>query len=205
LLGGKLGPENILHYKFSKNTSYRKMITYKYCVRASILVLLIVFVSNSNVYAQEEASTPREDKHLIALSFGFTYIPEGENENQTETTGVFIPTLGLDYFFKIKQRWEIGLMTDIELGNYVIIDKELDRENAFIATAMGLYKISNDWSVFAGAGIELEKHKNLAVLRLGTDYVFSLGKGWVLGPGFYYDLKEGYDTWSISIVLGKDF
>jgi len=176
-----------------------------FCIRTSILVLLIGFMSNSNVYAQEEAGTHHEDKHLIALSFGYTYIPKGGDENQTETTGVFIPTLGLDYLFKINQRWEIGLMTDIELANYVIVHKELNRENAFIVTAIGSYKILHHWSVFGGAGIELEKHKNLAVLRLGTDYLFNLGKGWELGPGLYYDLKEGYDTWSLSVVIGKGF
>jgi hypothetical protein len=181
------------------------MMIFKFCIRTSIPVLLIVFMSNTKVYAQEDATAHHEEKHLIALSLGYTYIPEGGDENQTETTGVFIPTLGLDYLFRINQKWQIGLMTDIELGNYVIVHKELNRENAFIVTAIGSYKILHNWSVFGGGGIELEKHKNLAILRLGTDYLFKLGKGWELGPGFYYDLKEGYDTWSLSVVIGKGF
>jgi len=176
-----------------------------FCIRTSILVLLIGFMSNSNVYAQEETSTHHEEKHLIALTFGYSYIPKGSEEDQTETTGVFVPSIGLDYMYRIHQRWEIGLMADVELGNYVIRQTELNRENAFIIAAVGLYKISNGWSVFGGVGIELEKHKNLAILRLGTDYSFGLGKGWIVAPGITYDLKEGYDSWSISVAIGKGF
>ena len=162
-------------------------------------------MSSSRIYAQEEAIEHTEEKHLIALAFGYTYIPNGVGENNTETTGVFIPSIGLDYFFRINQRWEIGLMADIELGNYVIIHKELNRENAFVVAGVGAFKISHHWAVFGGGGIEIEKHKNFAILRLGTDYSFSLGKGWIIAPGFHYDAKEGYDTWSFSVAIGKGF
>jgi hypothetical protein len=177
----------------------------KFCIRASILVLMIVFMSYSRIYAQEEDSTHHEEKHLIALSLGYTYIPEGGEAHHAEATGVFVPSIGLDYFFRIHQRWEIGMMADAELGEYVIVHKELNRENAFVVVGAGAFKITNHWNVIGGAGIEIEKNENLAVLRLGTDYSFSLGKGWILAPGFFYDMKEGYDTWSFAIALGKGF
>ena len=54
-------------------------------------------------------------------------------------------------------------------------------------------------------GIEIEKNKNFAILRLGSDYSFSLGKGWIIAPGFFCDIKEGYETWSFSVAIGKGF
>jgi len=96
-------------------------------------------------------------------------------------------------------------MVDFELGNYVINHKELNRENAFVVTGVGAFKISKHWAVFSGVGIEIEKNKNFAILRLGSDYSFSLGKGWIIAPGFFCDIKEGYETWSFSVAIGKGF
>jgi hypothetical protein len=166
---------------------------------------MIFFMSYSRIYAQEEASTHHEEKHLIALSLGYTHIPKGAESHHAEATGVFVPSIGLDYFFRIHKRWEIGMMVDAEFGEYIIVHKELNRENAILFAGVGAFKITNHWSVFGGAGIEIEKNENLAVLRLGTDYSFSLGKGWLVAPSFIYDLKEGYDTWSISLGIGKGF
>jgi hypothetical protein len=181
------------------------MNIFNYYTKASILALIIVFSSYSKIYAQEEASTHPEGKHLIALSLGYSYIPKGGEEHHEEATGVFVPSIGLDYFFKIHQKWEIGLMADFELGNYVIIHKELNRENAFVVAGAGAFKISNHWTVFSGVGIEIEKNKNFAILRLGSDYSFSMGKGWIIAPGFFYDIKEGYGTWSFAVAIGKGF
>ena len=178
---------------------------YNYYIKASILALVIVFFSYSRMYAQEEANTHPEEKHLIALSLGYTHIPKGGEAHHAEATGVFVPSIGLDYFYKIHRKWEIGMMADAEFGEYIIVHKELNRENAFLLAGVGAFKITNHWAVFGGAGIEIEKNENLAVLRLGTDYSFSLGKGWLVAPSFIYDLKEGYDTWSISLGIGKGF
>ncbi len=96
-------------------------------------------------------------------------------------------------------------MADIELGNYVVINKDLNRENAFIIAGVGAYTISDHWTVFGGGGIELEKHNNLAILRLGLEYNAKLGNGWIIAPGLFFDFKEGYDTWSLVLAIGKAF
>ena len=96
-------------------------------------------------------------------------------------------------------------MANIELGNYVIIHKELNLENAFIVAGNGVYKLTDQWSVFGGMGIEIEKHKNIGIFRLGTDYSFSLGNGWIIAPVFSYDIKEGYDTFALALAIGKGF
>ena len=169
------------------------------------LLLIALFILNPNIYAQEGEFEPHDEKHLITLVLGYSYISEGGEEAGTEADGVFVPTLGVDYLYRLNLKWEIGLMADVEIGHYIIIHKELNRENAFVIVGIGAFEISDHWAVFGGGGIELEKHKNLAILRLGTDYNFSLGKGWIIAPVITYDIKEGYDTWSLALALGKRF
>ena len=123
----------------------------------------------------------------------------------TEANGFFVPTIGLDYLYKISPRWEVGTMMDFELDNYLVVDQELERENAFIITAVGLYRLLPHLSIFAGAGVEFEHNKNLAIFRVGIDCPFQLGKRWVLVPSFAYDLKEDYNTWSLKVSFGKEF
>jgi len=184
---------------------FRALVYYILLIKFILIILTIPQKSFSQEPAGEEKDESMESRHFISLSFGYTFIPKGGNLESTEATGFFVPSIGLDYFYRIKPRWEIGTMMDVELDHYLIIDKDLERENAFIATVVGLYKISPHLSIFAGGGIEVEHHKNLAVFRAGIDSPISLGRGWVLAPTLIFDFKEGYDTWSLAIAIGKEF
>jgi hypothetical protein len=53
--------------------------------------------------------------------------------------------------------------------------------------------------------MEFEQHHNLGVMRVGTESAFKLKKEWVISPGFFFDFKEGIDTWSLSVSFGKEF
>ena len=165
------------------------------------ILFLLCFLS-VNTFAQEHE---QEKKNLLAFSLGYTYIPKGSIYDAEEATGVFVPSLGLDYFRRLHPRWEIGIMADVELGEYVFFEKELNRENAILLAAMVSYNITRHINFFAGGGMEFEKHKNLGVIRLGGEYVFKLPKTWVISPGFFFDFKEGIDTWSLNLSFGKEF
>jgi len=169
------------------------------------LLLFIVFGTFAfNSYSQETDSN-QEKKNLISVALGYTYIPKGAAPDAEEADGVFTPSVGLDYFRRVHPRWEIGLMADLELGEYLVIEKDLNRENALLLVAMADFNLTKHISFLAGGGMELERHKNLGIIRLGTEYVFRLKKDWIITPGFFYDFKEGYDTWALSIGFGKEF
>jgi hypothetical protein len=174
----------------------------------TILFIIAVFAC-VNCLAQEsekpEESIEKEERHVVSATFGYTYIGEGAELGASEANGVFVPTFGLDYFHVIDRKWELGIMVDLELDHYLIVEKELERENAFIATLMAVHKLRRTWYLFAGAGIEIEGNKNLAVLRLGMERPLRLRNNWFLGPAIFFDIKEGYDTWSLSIGIGKKF
>ena len=113
--------------------------------------------------------------------------------------------IGIDYFRRIFPRLEIGIMADLDLGEYVIFEKELDRENALLLEAIASFNLTKHINVFVGGGVEFEKHMNLGIFRLGAEYMFKLKKGWIIAPSFVFDFKEGTDSWSLSLGFGKGF
>jgi len=171
-------------------------------IKSLISTFLLVSFFCTSLFAQ---NTEHEKKHLITGALGYTYIPNGTTAESSSAEGVFVPSIGLDYFYSISQRWEIGIMSDFEFGEYVIFDKDLNRENAIVLAAIASYSLTGHINLFAGGGIELEKHHNLGIIRVGGEYGFNLKNNWVIAPGLFFDFKEGTDTWSLSIAFGKEF
>jgi hypothetical protein len=167
-----------------------------------IHLLFFITILSINTFAQEKE---QEKKNLLSVSLGYTYIPKGSSLEAEEVTGVFVPSIGLDYFRRLHPRWEIGIMADVEMGEYVIFEKDLNREYAILLTAMVNFNLTKHINLLAGGGMEFENHKNLGIIRLGGEYVFKLPKNWVISPGFFFDFKEGTDTWSLSVAFGKEF
>lgn len=166
-------------------------------------IFLLSLFSTFKAIAQENEE--EEKKHLISVSLGYAYIHKGASEGSESADGVLVPSLGLNYFYELSPKWEIGLMTDFEFGSYIIFEKDLKRENAFIAAAVASYSLTKSWRFLAGGGIEFEKEKNLGIVRLGTEYNFNLKNNWLISPEILYDIKEGFDTWSFSVVFTKKF
>jgi hypothetical protein len=154
-----------------------------------------------SAYAQEEELT----KNLLTGAFGYSFVPKGGAEGDTEVSGVLVPSIGLDYFRRVSPKWEVGTMIDLELSDYLIIEKNLNRSKALVITGIAAYNFIGNWTVFGGLGVELEKHKNFMVTRFGAEHAFKFDNNWLISPGCFYDIKEGYDTWSISVAFGKEF
>ena len=144
--------------------------------------------------------------HRLAAGFGYTFVPKGADES-TEEKGILVPTLALDYLYKFSHKWSAGLVVDLELSQYVIpfLDDFLERHNTLIIAAVGLYEPIIYWGIYVGGGIEIEKHHNFAVLKIGTDYEFQLGNNWDISPSLTFDWKEEYTTWSLMVGVGKHF
>jgi hypothetical protein len=123
----------------------------------------------------------------------------------TKARGLFVPAVNLDYFFYFTPRWGIGFMAGYELDHYMIVDNQLERDNALNLTLDGLFRITPHWGVFAGGGVEIEPHDHLGVFRIGTEYTIDLRKNWMILPRLYFDFKENYDTWSFTLSAGKKF
>jgi len=156
-----------------------------------------------------EHETTHEDleyTYKIALALGYSYIPAGFEEGQ-EKESVFAPSIGLDFFYSLNHKFALGMVADLELAQYLVDfnREDLTRERALILALIGAYEVLPHWEFLFGGGIELEKHKNLGVVRLGTEYEIELSKGWDLGPSLFFDIKEEFSVWAFSLAIGKRF
>lgn len=172
-------------------------------MKKNVLFSLLILFS-VHLMAQETEVKEESKPHKIALTFGLTHIPEAFEHGHLEKE-VYVPTLGLDYFYQLNEKWNLGVALDLELGVYVvdINSDHVSRENAFLAVALAGYEILPHWGILAGPGIEFEKNINLFIFRTCTEYAFDLGNDWVLFPAFTYDFKEKYSTWALSLGISK--
>lgn len=145
-------------------------------------------------------------RNQINFVFGYTHIPSAFEEGEYEKD-VFVPTIGVDYFRELNEKWVLGAVLDLELANYLVefSREHLERDSALLIGVLAGYELSEHWGVMAGPVIEFEDNKNLFVMRLALEYKVTLGKSWLLLPAFTVDFKEEYGTWGLSVGLGKRF
>ena len=171
------------------------------------LFLLISLQTATSVFAQEHEGVY---KNRLGLEFAGTFIPTGSSDENCEDCsdnkeGILVPTIGLEYVRSISDVWAIGGLVEVELDHYIILDEDLERHNALIIAAFALFKILPQWYISAGGGIELEAHKNLAVIRLGTGYEIHLSNGWDIAPVFAFYHKIEFNSFSLGLSIGKSF
>ena len=169
--------------------------------------ILFIIILCSTVFSQEHES---EHKNRLGLEVAGTFIPTGSSDENCEDCsdnkeGILVPTIGLEYVRSISDVWAIGGLVEVELDHYIILDEDLNRHNALIIAAFALFKILPQWYISAGGGIELEAHKNLAVIRLGTGYEIHLSNGWDIAPVFAFYHKIEFNSFSLGLSIGKSF
>lgn len=151
------------------------------------------------------AQNQGEPDNVLFANFGYTFIPKADKPGSSSASGFFVPTLGLDYFRSLNEKWKLGLMLDYELKDYLIVSEELERNNPLLIVASAKYAVWPDWGLLFGAGIEIEPEKDLPLFRLGIERSFSLGNQWELAIPLLFDYKKDYTTWSLSLGIGKAF
>ncbi len=168
----------------------------------SFILLLLAIIPAFSQESEGEEPT----KHRVALLFGLTHIPR-TIENGEMLKSEELPTIGVDYFYILNQKWLLGVVLDLELGKYAVdFDGEnIPRENAVVTGLVAVYRILKGWSIFTGPGVEFERNKNIFILRAGMEYEFELGNNWGLAPAFSYDFKKEYSTYSLGVGISKKF
>lgn len=165
--------------------------------------------------AEHELAHAEHGKHKIAAFMGFTHIDKAfyEHETHEESTGKWVPTIGLEYYYDLSKRFDVGLVTDIELDQYYINtseETELERNNVWVTAVVARFKPIHRLGIIAGPGFETEfigksKSETFFVFKVGVDYEVEIAKGWELSPVFSYDFKEEYGAYSFGMSIGKRF
>lgn len=117
-----------------------------------------------------------------------------------------IPTWGFDVDYFFNSRWSIAMQGDVKLQSFEVEDGEaiLKRTNPFALATVIHYHAKRHWSFYGGPGIELEGHKNLFLVKLGTEYSFEITEDFEIALNLIYENKEElYDAWTLGIAFNK--
>ncbi|MEH6705624.1 MAG: hypothetical protein V7691_12575 [Galbibacter orientalis] len=159
----------------------------------------------------EEAFEESEEfkRNKLALFLGYSWIPQGEDEDTGEKETIFVPSIGFSYEYWFTEKWGIGTYNDIEIVKYKVEkddeNAELERENALSLAVGAVYEILPKWTAIAGGGLDIDKNETLPILHLATEYVILEKDSKELSISFSYNNKKYYDTFSIGLVYGKKF
>ncbi len=181
-----------------------------------ILVLLcfffLVFPIGTVIGQDQENKEPIESepfkRHILSIMLAHTHIPKGY-DGTNQKGSLIVPSWGLNYSFRISEKWGIGWHNDMEIATYIIEDdqgKDLERERPIITSLVAGYTPGRFTTFVAGFGREFEKNKSFWVFRVGAEFEFEIGNNWAMAPSLTYDLKESvYDSWTLGIIVGKMF
>ena len=179
-----------------------------------ILILLIIhFVIIGNIsMAQEhdhnEVANHNNGGHRLTLIMGNAFI---NNSFTDETDNILIvPAFGLNYDYFFNAKWGLGIHSDILMQQFKIENhndhEEVVRENPIAVCGMLLFKPHHRWTLFTGYGVEVEKHENFQLIRVGAEYGIELPKSWELGFSLEFDFKpDAYNSLLFGIGFSKSF
>lgn len=181
-----------------------------------LLFVLIAAVFTSLLFAEEhgqEVHKTEAGKHLLAVYTGFTHISSAyyEHETHEQSTGKWVPTIGIDYYYALGGKWNIGFIGDMEFDNYIIRledGTEEERLNVMVASVVAKYNVNHHLGFIAGPGVEMEfseSTKKFFVVKIGVEYAIEIAKGWEIAPSVVYDWKQEYQTFAYGFSIGKSF
>ncbi|SHM80461.1 hypothetical protein SAMN05444266_11188 [Chitinophaga jiangningensis] len=167
----------------------------------SACLLLCSLLLCYQLYAQEEKH------HEIAVAIGHAHISKGLNESG-DRKWLIAASWSLDYNYNFNKKWSLGLHNDIILDDFEVEreEKVINRSFPVSSCLVGAFRPVEKLAVMLGAGGEFASGESFFLGRIGVEYGVELPKSWELSPGITYDIKfNGYDTWVVSLGIGKKF
>ncbi|MGB0403267.1 MAG: hypothetical protein ACPGEG_04165 [Salibacteraceae bacterium] len=172
-------------------------------IKAIFLSILFVFS-----FLLANAQEKEFKRHSAVLVMSHTYVPEGRQSWGSKDL-LIIPSIGIDYNFKFNQNWGLGFQYDIEFMNYVLEYEEdtfLTRKNPMILALLAERKVWKELTIGIGGGYEIEKSKNLILLRFTAEYEYETKNDIVFGPNISFDYKDINTTaFAFGLFIGKKF
>ena len=178
------------------------------------VLILLFFGCSWSVSAQHTEAEPQAHEHpketehdahfRAAIMLGHTLITPGALD-----TRIFVPSWGLDLEYWHSHRFGLGLHTDVELQDFIVLnqdEEEVERNEPFIITLDGLYRPWKDLILMGGPGVELEEGESFFLFRFGFEYEVPVGSSFDLFPSIFYDQRlDGYSTLTVGLGVGKRF
>jgi len=168
-----------------------------------LFILLVLSSFAKFVTAQEAENKEHKPKIRGAIMIANSHVPSA-TEGGKEVA--IIPAWGFDVDYFFHPRWSVALQGDVKLQSFEIEREQAELERTYpFATALVLhYHAKRHWSFYAGPGYEFERHENLFLVKLGTEYSFEITENFEIALNLMYENKEGvYDAWTFGIAFNK--
>ena len=187
-----------------------------YCVTLVFLFSSVVSIAQHETEEdthkeQTEHSEHSElKKHSISAVLSHTNINSAK-ENRNGSNWIAAPSFCFNYNFNINHKWAIGLHNDIIVEN-IDLDHTHDggdgviRQRPISMAIMGTYKPLKYLAFLAGGGVELSKHEDFPVIRLGVEAPMHLPNNWEVFGSLTGDIGiDSYDSITFGIGFAKLF
>ena len=156
-------------------------------------------------HSKADSLNEEEEKHSLGFVISHSYISQGVIDGKREWLAA--PSFGLNYNYKINDKWFIGFHNDIIIESFIVENAEaseelLEREFPISNLIVGSYKVNETFGIALGTGVEWEKNASFALIRIGAEYAVGLrNKSIEVTFSINYDsLINAYD--SINFGLG---
>lgn len=172
--------------------------------------LALLLLGTTNLFAQnhtENHNTTKLIRHhnnFVGVFVGHTVIAQ---------SGFQMPTVGIEYIREIAPNIGIGFVTEYEFGSHIVqkneeghIISEVEREGAFLILPSAFFKVHKGLCLTVGYGIEIEKHENLVLAKVGLEYKFQMNNpNWLILPAVSWDHTNLFDGIVYGVTFGYGF
>lgn len=183
------------------------------------IICIILFSITSQTFGQHETKKNEHEetsehtelkKHSISAVLSHTHINSAK-ENANGSNWIAAPSFCFNYNYNFSHKWAIGLHNDIIIEN---IDLEhtheggegIIRQRPISMAIMGTFKPLKHLAFLAGGGVELSKHEDFAVIRLGVEAPFHMPNNWEIFGSLTGDIGiDSYDSVTFGIGVAKLF
>ncbi len=172
---------------------------------------IIIFFSAQS-FAQHEEPEKFKSYSSLGLVISHTHVSEGVQDNGSKKW-LALPSWALNYNFKFKPKWAIGLHIDMITENFEVeehlnqsTNTTIERSYPITLAAMATFKPGKHFSFLLGAGGEFSKAGDLFLFRIGAEYSYEINEKWELNAMLTDDLKvKSYNSWSIGLGVTRIF
>lgn len=176
----------------------------------SIGLFLLLFLT----YLLPSQAQEGEEKllhHRLTVIMGNAHLPAGVSEDGGKKW-LLLTTWGLDYDYRINEKWSLSLQSDIVIANFKVEayktnDKEFFERSYPVAIAVaGIYSFGEHLSAIAGGGVDIAEEGTIPLVRAGIDYGWEINRYWGVGVNMMWDIKiDAYDSWTFGVGASRRF
>lgn len=171
------------------------------------LIAIVPFRVICQSSSEDSNHAPESSRHSLGIAIGHAHTFEGRDENGKRKT-LALPCWSLDYNYRFHPRWAVGLHTDFILERFAVEDTGerviQERSYPLAPAVVGMYSLSEHWTLELGTGIEFAKEGNVFLIRGGAEYSVELPMEWEVFGSLCYDIKwDTYRTLAISLGIAK--